>query len=82
ASSMGALRAAELHVFGMVGIGRVFADYRDLIHEDDDEVAVIHGPAELGYPALSEAMVNIRATIAQAVVERVLTTEEAAEWIP
>src|SRR5215471_4162149 len=59
-SSMGALRAAELHTFGMEGIGRIFAAYRDGVLEDDDEVAVIHGAAEFGYPQLSEAMVNIR----------------------
>jgi hypothetical protein len=29
ASSMGALRAAELHTFGMVGVGRIFEMYRD-----------------------------------------------------
>nr|MBA3446036.1 hypothetical protein [Pseudaminobacter sp.] len=28
ASSMGALRAAELHTFGMRGIGRIFEAYR------------------------------------------------------
>jgi len=73
ASSMGALRAAELHPFGMVGVGSIFEAYRDGRLEDDDEVAVIHGPAELGYPALSEAMVNIRRTLADAVAERVLS---------
>jgi hypothetical protein len=52
-SSMGALRAAELHAFGMEGVGRVFAAYRDGVLEDDDEVAVIHGPAEFGYLQLS-----------------------------
>jgi hypothetical protein len=62
-ASIGALRAAELHSFGMVGIGRVFAGYRDGILTDDDEVAVLHGPEELGYPAITEAMVNIRATL-------------------
>lgn len=66
ASSMGALRAAELHQFGMQGIGEIFEAYRDGVIEDDDEVAVIHGPAELGYPALSEALVNIRKTLADA----------------
>lgn len=60
AASMGALRAAELHAFGMIGVGEVFASFRDGQLEDDDEVAVAHGPAEFGYPALSEAMVNIR----------------------
>lgn len=74
ASSMGALRAAELAAFGMHGVGRIFEAYRDgrfgddedRPFEDDDEVAVAHGPAELGYPALSEAMVNIRCTLANA----------------
>jgi hypothetical protein len=66
AASMGALRAAELHPFGMEGVGEIFAAFHDGRLTDDDEVAVQHGPAELGYPALSEALVNIRATLAAA----------------
>ena len=68
-ASMGALRAAELSAFGMIGVGATFEAFRDLILEDDDEVAVIHGPRELGYPALSEAMVNIRRTLSDAYAE-------------
>jgi hypothetical protein len=60
AASMGAIRAAELHAFGMVGIGSIFAWYRDGEITADDEVAVRHGPAELGYLALSTALVDIR----------------------
>jgi hypothetical protein len=59
-SSMGALRAAELRRFGMVGVGRIFEAYRDGVLEDDDEVALGHAPAEQGWRPLSEAMVNIR----------------------
>lgn len=70
-ASMGALRAAELAQFGMEGVGAVFEAYRDGTLEDDDEVAVIHGPAELGYPMLSEAMVNIRRTLSDAEAEGV-----------
>jgi len=77
-ASIGALRAAELHTFGMVGIGRIFAAYRDGILTDDDEVAVLHGPEELGYPALTEAMVNIRATLDNAVAEGALARELSA----
>jgi hypothetical protein len=66
AASMGALRAAELAAFGMEGVGRIFEAYRDGALEDDDEVAVAHGPAEDGYRAQSEAMVNLRATLAAA----------------
>jgi hypothetical protein len=65
-ASMGALRAAELHPFGMRGIGRIFEAYRDGDLEDDDEVAVLHGPAETGYVTLSEPLVNIRATLEEA----------------
>jgi hypothetical protein len=62
AASMGALRATELAPFGMVGIGRIFDAFSTGALEDDDEVAIEHGPAELGYTATSDAMVNIRAT--------------------
>jgi hypothetical protein len=66
AASIGALRTAELDVFGMRGVGRIYEAYRDGVLEDDDEVAVLHGPEELGYPSLTEAMVDIRATLAEA----------------
>src|SRR5271154_4999719 len=66
---MGALRAAELHSFGMVGFGRIFVWYRDGVLDGDDEVALTYGPAELGYVPLSEPLVNIRATLELAVPE-------------
>jgi len=65
-ASMGALRAAELHDFGMIGVGKIFEHYRDGILSDDDEVAVTVGGEETGFRQLSEAMVNIRATLAAA----------------
>jgi len=81
ASSMGALRAAELHSFGMIGVGAIFEAYADGTFEDDDEVALRHGPAELGYVALSEPMVNIRATLDHAVATGVLAPKIAEELI-
>ncbi len=78
AASIGALRAAELDSFGMIGVGRIYKDFRDGVLEDDDEVAVLHGPAELGYPAVTEAMVNIRATLAAAVTAGIHSPEDAA----
>ena len=66
ASSMGAIRAAELAPFGMVGVGAIYEAYCDGRYTDDDEVALLQGPATFGYPAMSEAMVNIRATVARA----------------
>jgi len=71
-ASIGALRAAELHFFGMKGVGRIFEAYRQGILSDDDEVAVLHGPEEFNYPAVTEAMVNIRATLDKAGAEGVL----------
>lgn len=66
ASSMGALRAAELYPCGMEGVGAVFADYRDGVLQDDDEVALVHGPAQTGYASISVAMVNLRHALAAA----------------
>lgn len=77
AASMGALRAAECAVFGMRGFGQIFRDYHDNVITDDHEVALVHGPAELGYPALSEPMVNVRATMATAQTDGVVSPAEA-----
>jgi hypothetical protein len=78
ASSMGALRAAELHTFGMRGIGRIFEAFADGTLEDDDEVAMHHGPAETGYITLSEPMVNIRATLDKALKQNIVTPDTEA----
>lgn len=81
AASMGALRAAELARFGMVGVGEIFADYRDGILEDDDEVAVAHGLADDGFAPTSIAMVNIRATLDRAVAEGVTDGKTRTELV-
>lgn len=57
-SSMGALRAAELDAFGMVGVGRVYECYRSGRIEADDEVAVTYSPVT--GEQLSEPLVNVR----------------------
>jgi hypothetical protein len=63
AASLGALRAAELSPFGMEGVGEVYARYCageiDGL-EGDDEVALLHAPAEHGYRPLSVALVELR----------------------
>lgn len=63
AASMGALRAAELHTFGMVGVGEIFRWYRDGEIDADDEVALRHASGEHGYKPLSEPLVNVRKTL-------------------
>jgi hypothetical protein len=66
AASMGALRAAELAPFGMIGVGAVYRAFRRGELCADDEVAVAHLPAEYGYRPTSDALVNLRAGIAAA----------------
>ncbi|MCL2550325.1 MAG: TfuA-related McrA-glycine thioamidation protein, partial [Methanimicrococcus sp.] len=75
ASSMGALRASEMESFGMRGVGRVYALYRDGVLESDDEVAIICDP--FSNQPLSEALINIRATLQKAGTENILTEEES-----
>jgi hypothetical protein len=78
AASMGALRAAELDRFGMRGIGEVYRAYADGVLEDDDEVAVAHAGVEDGFQAVSDPMVDIRATLDAAVSNGVASEVTAA----
>ena len=66
AASMGALRAAELAPFGMRGVGTIYRAFARGTLTADDEVAVAHLPADYGYRATSEALVNLRDGIARA----------------
>jgi hypothetical protein len=66
ASSLGALRAAELAGFGMQGYGLIYRWYRATPLADDDEVAVAMTPPELGSRPLSDALINIRVTLRRA----------------
>ena len=63
AASMGALRAAECGVYGMVGVGRIYAEYAAGTTVDDADVALLHAPQELGYKALTVPLVNVRSTL-------------------
>lgn len=72
AASMGALRAAELSLFGMEGVGDIYTAYARGVLEADDEVAVAHACAEDGYRPQSEALVNLRATLRASELEGVI----------
>jgi hypothetical protein len=76
ASSMGALRAAELAPYGMVGHGQVFEWYRDNIIMDDDEVALVHTTDDKFESAITP-MVNVRTTMVRAVKESIVTDVQA-----
>ncbi|WP_432967392.1 TfuA-like protein [Dactylosporangium sp. CA-233914] len=75
-SSMGALRAAEMWRFGMRGIGEVFRLYAEGVIDGDDEVAMAYAPAEEGYRALSEPLVNIRLALRDAGAAGVISPAE------
>ena len=75
---MGALRAAELHRFGMRGFGEIFRLYRDGVVEGDDEVAVVHGTAEEGYRAYSDPLVSIRISLRDATAAGAIGGDDAA----
>lgn len=66
AASMGALRAAELARFGMIGVGAIYRAFARNELVADDEVAVAHLPAAQGYRAVSDALVNLRFGLARA----------------
>lgn len=76
AASMGALRAAELAPFGMRGCGKIYHWYADGSLIDDDEVAVLHGPAISNYATNNDALVNIRATVNSMLQHGLLTLAE------
>ncbi|MGV8175146.1 MAG: TfuA-related McrA-glycine thioamidation protein [Methanothrix sp.] len=58
ASSMGALRASELDVYGMEGVGAIYRAYKSGQIVSDDEVALTFDP--FSFEPTSEPLVNIR----------------------
>jgi len=81
AASLGALRAAELWPLGMVGVGRVFAWYRDGLLVDDGEVALLHADAEHGFGPLTLPLVQVRAAAAHARSSRALDARAARSLV-
>jgi hypothetical protein len=77
-ASIGALRAAELADFGMVGLGQVYEWYRSGMIDADDEVAVLHGPAESHFASLSLALVDVRDACSVAAAAGVIPADAAA----
>jgi Uncharacterized conserved protein len=77
ASSMGALRAAELDTLGMEGVGEIYRLYRDGALVSDDEVALVFDPDT--FEPLSEPLVNIRCTIDIARSEGVISGKTAEQ---
>ncbi|MEO7221020.1 MAG: TfuA-like protein [Devosia sp.] len=77
AASMGALRAAECEPFGMIPIGSIARRYCSGELYDDADVALTNGPAELGFPPLTEAMVDVEATTAHLLAQHLVSPSGA-----
>ncbi|RAP53037.1 MAG: TfuA domain protein core [Methanosphaera sp. rholeuAM130] len=78
-ASMGALRACELYPYGMIGIGRIFEDYKNGIIESDDDVAVSLDPQT--YRQLSDSWINMKYNFNRARVDGILSQEEVEELL-
>lgn len=76
-SSMGALRAAELHRHGMAGVGTVFEWFRRGRLSADDEVAMTFCPSTLR--PLSEPLVNFRVALREAQRAGIVSASERLE---
>ncbi|WP_245450873.1 TfuA-like protein [Borborobacter arsenicus] len=81
AASMGALRAAELYPFGMIGVGAIFRWYRRWPLAPDDAVAVQNGPAELGFLPLTDALIDLQATFADLARRNMISPELRRELV-
>ncbi len=71
-SSMGALRASELDGFGMIGVGKIYACFKQGLIEADDEVAVAYNPVT--FAPVSDPLVNIRLALHSLVQTGVVDT--------
>ncbi|MBO9518062.1 MAG: YcaO-like family protein [Porphyrobacter sp.] len=89
-ASIGAMRAAELDRFGMVGIGTLYEAYRSGALVRDDAVMLVHAPAELGFAPLSIPLVDAEyallgfdlPTKALRIMQRIVRTTpfESRDW--
>ena len=76
AASMGALRAAECAPFGMVPVGAIAERYIGGELDDDAAVAQLHAPAELGHAPLTQALVDVEATVEHLAADGLLDPAE------
>lgn len=79
-SSMGAIRAAELHPHGMHGFGAVFTRYVEDPDFADDEVTVVHSD-DGAYLLFSEPLIHLREYIGWILDQGAITEDQAEEAI-
>jgi len=84
AASIGALRAAELHRYGMIGVGQIYQRFVSGEWDGDDEVAVpcvyLKGRGWSVMPGF-DALANIRATMDEAVRLDIVSSNVATSVI-
>lgn len=73
-SSMGAIRAAEMHALGMQGYGSVFQQFVENEDLPDDYVALVHSTEAPWFP-VSEPLVHLESLLNDAVDLSILTPE-------
>lgn len=74
AGSMGALRASELDVCGMIGVGSVYSLYKSGIITDDDEVAVTF---DENLNQVTFSMISFREMINSALKDKIISESDA-----
>jgi len=74
AGSMGALRASELDVCGMIGVGSVYSLYKSGIITDDDEVAVTF---DENLNQVTFSMISFREMINSALKDKIISEIDA-----
>lgn len=81
ASSMGALRAAELSTLGMIGVGEIFHRYASGEWNDDSDVALLHADGEHAFRPLTLPLVNVRHAAEVALQQKVLPRAAARKLV-
>jgi TfuA protein len=79
ASSMGALRAAELAAEGMIGMGAIYEAYRTGAIEGDDEVALTYCP--ISFEPHTVPLVNVRFWLARLCNQGWISTVEQSSLL-
>jgi hypothetical protein len=74
-SSMGAIRAAEMQRYGMIGFGRVFEMFAADPAFRDDEVTLLHHAAP-SYEPISEPLVHLRLMLNHMLEESIISDRQ------
>jgi hypothetical protein len=80
AGSIGALRAAELNGYGMIGHGEVFHYYANNLITSDDEVSVVHDPCS-PFTSYSLPTINLRLSIPSLIKQGLISGIQSSDLL-